>query len=182
MPQDPSEWFEIGHYRSAAEQAFAETLRDRAHAWRIPGSSPDHTLVGRGGDDRLVLALDISDQESKVCLRTLRIEFDGTGVVLGEDETGQLVTDLDPTLPDVFARRDSGGTPALFASFAADWVEQELRRRIERHEWTRDGFCHRRWLFADTGKSIVWSDSCNTPRSNLGPPDRIIVVRDFSQA
>jgi len=60
-------------------------------------------------------------------LRTLRIDFEGRRVVLGEDETGQLVTELNPKRADVTVREDSGGTAEFFADVAADWVERELR-------------------------------------------------------
>lgn len=178
MSSDSPEWFKIDDSYSDAEREFLQTMLARAQAWVTIGLSPDDVWL-LDVERPLILCVDVCDPESKGGLRTLRVDFDGVSVIAGEDETGQMSTDLDITHPDVLFRHDVEGTPNFFATIAADWIEQELRRPIERHEWSGTYFRHCRWVLADTHTPLVWSDSSNEPRPELGEPHRIVVVRDF---
>ncbi len=162
--------FDLDECRDATERDFVEALHTRAEAgaWWA-----DAWLR----DDRIILTIDIcdSDLEYNCVLRMLRVDFDGAMLTLGADETYQLVTDLDPKRTDVISMRDQ--SPAILANAAADWLERELGREIERHEWNRPTFSHRLWVYADTGEGLVMSDSENKRRTDLGPPDRVVVLR-----
>jgi hypothetical protein len=101
---------------------------------------------------------------------------------MGDDETGQGGYPLDPSHAGVVTIPRDHHSPSELGIFAADWLEKELRRPIERHEWRRPGFTHRRCRLADTGEALSWSDSHNEPRPDLGPPDAVLVLRDFRGA
>jgi hypothetical protein len=160
--------FDLHECNSEAEREFIETLHSRAaaHGWHADGWPRD---------DRVVVTIDVSDREFKFSLRTLRVDFDGLVMLAGRDETGQLASDLDVGRDDVVSMRDRA--PHALADAAADWLEREMARPIERCEWDRARFHHRLWRYADTGEELVWSDSVNQKRPSLGPPDRVVRVR-----
>jgi len=167
--------FDIDECRNQAEHEFINALHARAEAglwfadsWLEP--------------DKIIVTVNIMDAEANCVLRMLRVDFDGTALTYGRDETCQLTTFLDPTRPDVVVIADK--PPAGLAEIAADWLEHEMRRPVVRHEWHRPEFSHRIWLFADTGEHLMWSDSANANRPGLGVPDKIISVnrvRDSKQ-
>lgn len=116
------------------------------------------------------------DPPCNCLLWTLRIDDDGVAVSFGPDETHQLVTDLDPDRPGVTVM--TGRPVAEMVAAAADWMEREMRRPIERHEWDRPGVQRREWVLADTGEGLGVSDSANVGRRpELGPPDRVVRAR-----
>jgi hypothetical protein len=159
--------FDVHECRNEAEFRFLQTLHSRAAAreWHADAWSRD---------DRLLLTVDITDHEYNTVLRTLRVDLVGSTLLAGPDETHQLTTDLDPGSANVV--RIPGGTPEVLATAAADWLEQEMARPIERWEWNRVTFRHRLWQCADTGEHLVWSDSENKKRSDLGSPDRVVAL------
>ena len=126
-------------------------------------------------DDRVIITVDITDPTRNCILRMLRVDYDGSALALGTDETFQLVSDLDPARPDVVLLK---GRPVTdLATTAADWLEQEMNRPIMRLEWNQPEFSRTLWILADTGEELVISDSANTfRREGLGSPDRIISV------
>jgi hypothetical protein len=101
------------------------------------------------------------------------VRFDYESVSVGEDATGQFTNAPDPRRSTTLRGED----PEALAAFACDWLEGELKRPIERHEWEGPDFRHLRWVMADTGDELVWSDSANDPRPELAEPDRRVVIR-----
>lgn len=159
--------FELDECNSDAEREFIESLHSRAIAagWHA---------YARQREDRVVVTIELIDREFNCCLCTLRVDFDGSVMLAGPDETGQLVTDLDVVRDDVVSACDQA--PPALANAAADWLEREMIRPIERWEWNRPQFHHHLWRYADTGEELVWGDSENLKRPNLGSPDRVIPV------
>lgn len=163
--------FDLDECNSEAERAFVEALHARAEAggwfadsWRVWG-------------DRLTLSVCPCDNEPEYncVLRTLRVDFDGTVVRFGPDETHQFVTDLDPARPGVSVL--SGLPVAELAAAAADWLEREMSRPIVRQEWDRldeRGVAPRLWVLADSGVGIV---ARGRRSADFGPPDRVVPVR-----
>ncbi|QJW93795.1 hypothetical protein [Frigoriglobus tundricola] len=163
--------FDLAECTSEAERGFIEALHARAEtgAWVAD--------VWRVRDGRITLSVCPCDNDPayNCVLRTLRVDFDGTTVWFGPDETHQFATELDPAHPgvSVLSRQSVPG----LAAAAADWLEREMRRPIVRHEWDRPEFSRRLWVLADTGEGLVLRDSANVfRRSDLGPPDRIVPV------
>ncbi len=112
--------------RNEVDREFLEALNARAErgGW---------TADSWPREDRALISFDV---ESEDCIiQTLRIDFDGTTVIFGPNETCQLVTDLDPNRHDVCVA--TGSSPAILASVAADWLEREMNnpltipRRVE---------------------------------------------------
>jgi hypothetical protein len=164
--------FDLDECRNEAEKEFIEALHARAEAGGWFADAWPHP-----SDNRIIVTVDVCDPDHNSILRMLRVDYDGATLTVGPDETYQLASHLDPSRADVMVM--SGQAPAVLASAAADWLEHEVQRPIERREWDRPTFRHRQWLLADTGKKLVFSDSKNSRRSDfeLGPPDRIVPVR-----
>lgn len=172
--------FDLDECESEAERAFIEAVHARAEdggwfadAWRV-----------RTGCITLSVCPSDADSEHNCVLRTLRVDFDGSTVWFGPDETHQFATDLDPSRRGVSVL--SGRPVVELAAAATDWLEREMRRPIARYDWDGPGFRRRLWVLADTGESLVVSDSANARhREGLGPPDRIVLVagrrRDVEQ-
>ncbi|WP_437765751.1 hypothetical protein WMF27_28220 [Sorangium sp. So ce281] len=166
-------WLALDERRTDAERAFITEMSRRALAWRNLGVTSDD-LLGTA-ETFVVLMLDVSADGG--VLRTLRVDFHESRVVIGEDETKQAATDLDEENPRVLVVKD--GSPVALATAAADWMEREILRPIERHEWVGAGFWHQKYVLSDTGEPLCWSDSHNQNRPDLGPPDRTAVVRSY---
>lgn len=62
--------------------------------------------------------------------RTLRVDFDGTTIIFGDDETHQFVTDLDSAKGATVVK---GKPIAELAEIAADWIERETWRTRASH-------------------------------------------------
>ena len=159
--------FDLDECRTVAEAEFVAALHARSESGGWFGD-------GWPREDRVIVTVCPVDPELKGVLRTLRVDFDGLTVVCGEDETHQLVGDLDVARADVVSQR--GAAPSELAQFAADWLEREMARPIDRHEWYGWSFVHRRWVLADTGRTISISDSRNDFRRSLGTPDAVVRV------
>jgi hypothetical protein len=160
--------FDLDECNSEREREFIELLHSRAEAGGWYADSWPR-------DDRIIITVDICDPSRNCVLQMLRIDFDGSGLALGPDETCQLVTDLDPARRGVVVLRDR--PVAELAAAAADWLEREMSRPIVRLEWVRPGFTRTQWVLADTREGLVESDSANAARREaLGPPDRTIPV------
>lgn len=160
--------FELDECRDPVEREFIATLHARAEV----GDWYADSWLAKG---KVTLTVDVVDFEENVVLQVLRVDFDGSTLLYGPDETKQLATELDPTRRDVVVV--TGKRPSEMASVAADWLEREMRRPVVRQEWYRRGFSHRIWQFADTGEELVWSDSQNLDRPDRGTPNRVVAVK-----
>ena len=161
--------FDLNECNSLREREFVEAIHARAETGGWYADSWPH-------DDRIVLSLSPCDRDPayNFVLRTLRVDFDGTAVWFGPDETHQFATDLDPARPgvNVLYERPVGE----LAAAAADWLEREMRRPIVRQEWDRPdghGVPPRLWVLVDTGEVIV-AQGMHSP--DMGPPDRVVAV------
>lgn len=160
--------FDLFECNSNREREFVEALHARAEAGDWHADWWTH-------NDRIILSVCVIDADPpyNCLLRTLRVDFDGWEVRFGPDETHEFATDLDPSKPGVSAL--SGTAVSELACAAADWLEREMKRRIDRHEWDRPGLCRRVWVLADSGESLSFSDSSNIRnRPDMGPPDRVV--------
>jgi hypothetical protein len=175
-------------YTEPAEKEFIAALKQRAKDWEGLGIGPDeirevpieYRMRSEGGAIpawKVVVGFMIVDEEDNY-LETFRVDYSDGLVAVGRDETsGSLDADLDSSRPEYAEYRHP--SPRACAEFAAMQIERQLRRPVECHEWHGPGFRHKRWLFSDTGEGLAFCDTDCEPRSNLGPPDRIRVVRDF---
>ncbi len=161
--------FHLDECNTEAERAFIEAMHRRSEAG---GWYPNAWVWG----DRVVLAVCSSDHTPgyNLLLRTLRVDYDGREVRFGPDETHQFATDLNPVRSGVSVL--SGLPVTELAAAAADWLEREMRRPIERHEWDRldkRGVAPRLWVLGDTGEGLV---ALGQRSPDFGPPDRVVPV------
>jgi hypothetical protein len=162
--------FDLDECDNEAERTFIEAMHARAEAG---GWFAD---VWRVRPDCITLSVCPADDDPKYncVLRALRVDFDGSTVWFGPDETYQFVTELDPGRRGVYVQ--SGLPVGALANAAADWFEREMRRPIARHEWDRldsRGVAPRLWVLADTGEGLV--EQGRPPRDI--PPDRVVPVK-----
>ena len=177
MSEAVKDWFEIERENcpNEATWTFISALCEHSSEWIALGISPQNGFF-QADDGLITLGISISDEERRCIVRDLRIDFDGSRVVMGEDETHQYVTDLVPGERGAVEHRLHDAAPHDYAQLAAAWLATETRRIIERHEWHRLTYRHTKWMMADTGKCIVWSDTHNEKRSDLGPPTHVTVI------
>ncbi|HET7230943.1 MAG TPA: hypothetical protein VFJ16_13115 [Longimicrobium sp.] len=174
---DPDSPFDMGDYRDDRERRFVEAMRARALGWAALGVGPEEAFVLPDDDvPALRLGVDVVDREAGAIVRTFQVRFDHASVVVGVDPTAQFTDPPDPRRSSTLRATSPATAPEALASFACDWLEAELIRPIERHEWEAESFRHTRWVMGDTGEELMWSDSANDPRPELGEPDRRIVV------
>jgi hypothetical protein len=160
--------FDLEECNNDREREFISLLHSRAEAggWYADAWSRD---------DRIIITVDIIDPSYNCVLRMLRVDYNGSALAFGPDETYQLATDLNPVRPGVVVLRDR--PVAELAAVAAHWLEREMNRPIERQEWEGPEFNRTLWLLADTGEGLVARDSANAfRREGLRPPDRIIPI------
>ena len=171
------DWFGIERKDCPSESAwsFISALCEHASEWTSLGISPQDGFY-QADTGLITLGISINDEERNCIVRDLRIDFDGSKTVMGEDETHQYVTDLIPGERGAIEYSLPGGSPEDHAQLAATWLATEMRRTIERHEWHKSLYRHTKWVMVDTGKYIVWSDTRNIKRSDLGPPTQTTVI------
>lgn len=160
---------EYSDYRNEEEREFMTILNSYAAEWKP---------FGVWGED-LFLFYDRGDLSLGICIysfRDLRIDFTETSLLLGEDETHQYVTKLNPNNPQVKVYQKADYSTAQLAEIAADWITHELSRKIELREWITDSYHHKNWVLIDTNCVLSVSDSKNVFRRDLGEPTKVMVV------
>ena len=112
--------------------------------------------------------------QNEFWMRAFRVDVHAGITLVGEDST--------LTYEYPLKRNDDGvvclsGSPSHVAAAAADWLERELDRVIERREWDVRDFCYRRWYLRDTQTALLSDGQIfRFVPEDLGPPDRIIVA------
>ena len=106
--------FRLAECNTDSERLFIEALHARSVAggW-VADSWPQ--------PDRIIVS--ICRQNSGGISHTLRVDFDGTSLKYGYDETQQFVTELSPAHG---AKEATGRSPVELAGVAADWLEREM--------------------------------------------------------
>jgi hypothetical protein len=148
--------FDVG--RTEAEIAFLRQL-ERLHESHGAHAAFDAWTMY----PPLVVTVTISDPEHNCILRTLRIDFDGSSLVGGNDPSHQIDPQLDPDDPDHFEMRTQLAAER-FADVAFSWFSDQADRPIDRQEWREGSRTWRRWVLADTGRPLV--------AQGFGPPDK----------
>ena len=168
------QWFDTDDSALSASQALLiAAIRQRVSDLDWPLRS-ECSMV-QIESDLLTLAIDISDPYAHHVLRTLRIDVHPDRLLMGTDATYQLVTPLQESdagveIAALFPNLESA------AAAAVDWLMRQALRPIDLHTWERPECVYRRWVLADSEAPLLWSDSMNTPRRDLGRPNRVIRV------
>jgi hypothetical protein len=175
-------WFDFEGASSEKRRIFVEELNKLAEKWLYMGITKDDSYT-RHDENKVVVAIDISDEQEKKVLYTWRADYDENRVIVGVDETSQLATNLNLKGDGTIEFRGSEASPQNCAIFVADAFEKMLLRPIERREWKKEDYFYRCWVLSDTNREICWSDSKNVRRksADLGRPDIVTKVREFSK-
>lgn len=174
---DRSEWFEWEAELPREAEKFLDTVRSEAERWL--DADPTNSQVYKW-EDFLVLGLDVSDRTRNRVLRTLRADYGPSGLTYGEDETYQFATDLTPKQHE-YGHIDHGNqTPADLGQIAAAWLRTQMVRPIELAVWQRPFYWCTQYQLMDTGRWLCWSAKGNQPRSSLGLPDSISIVKTLN--
>jgi hypothetical protein len=159
-------------FRNEEERKFLTSLYNYAPEWKKYGLDDDNFIMFYEGET-VTVAFDIIDENENLVLRSLRVDFDHTNLLLGEDITMQYVCKLDVNDPKVKKYRKSEYSTVELSEIAANWIVTEAARKIELREWVTSSYRHRVWVLADTDNPISMSDSKNElGRKNLGHPTR----------
>jgi hypothetical protein len=111
--------FDLQECCDEGAREFVERLHQRAERGDWYADSLSHLR------DHVVIAVTLTDRDRRSALRTLRTDYVGPHLLLGDDETQQFATDLDPARQGVTLVSD--GLPRELADVAADWLEREMR-------------------------------------------------------
>ena len=178
-------WFETQDELDEIQRAFVNVLRAHAEAWPLnpaetylvlPGDEAYGYLLapGQSSYGRLLVIVDIPAPGENLILLTAGAYLDGDHVTGDELHNQMFTLPAEPT-PIGF---EESGSPEVLAARTGHWFGTLLHRPIVRHEWLRSGevYAHR-WLFADSGQPLCEG---RIRTGVLGPPDRIVNVRESS--
>ncbi len=171
--EETVDWFEWDGELPSDTSTFLQSLRAAARQWT--DADPRHAQVYQRAD-RLVLGLDVPDCARRKVVRNLRIDYGPFGLIHGEDETGQYVTELTPAQDEYGCLAHAGKSPADLGRAAAAWFRREMARPIELLEWQRLFYWYKEYRLTDTGRSLCWSAKNDERRPNLGAPRRAFKV------
>lgn len=168
-----------------AQQAVLDVLRGRVDSDHWPAIDPADTNValpnydsygyppqpGESSFGKMLAWLDVPDPAERLSLLTVGVYFTETGM-RGDCLHNQLLTL--PVESTHLAVADTG-SPQEMANRAADWFRDILRRPIDRYDWLREETVYaQRWLFADSGQSLVEG---GVRTGELGRPHRRVRIR-----
>lgn len=121
---------EYTDYRNLEEREFLTILYDRVSALEQYKLMEYDDFWMFYHDNILTVAFDIIDENANVVLRSLRIDFTETSLLMGRNETFQYVSALDTNNPDVKKYKKTEYTTIQLAEIAAQWVSQEISRKV----------------------------------------------------
>jgi len=121
---DP-EWLEPIASGDPVIDRVANGFQRRAARWQEIGVRPYHLLF-QWECGILTTAVDIDDRERRAIVRTLRADYDGARVLVGVDETGQLVTPLIDEHDGTRSYDVRGETPEAIGQMMAEKLESRL--------------------------------------------------------
>jgi hypothetical protein len=174
---DEAVWFAGAAPRNQPEARYLATLRELAATWDVADLRPGHTSVLTVLAP-LHLTVELVGLPADV---TLQVGYwldapHGPGL---EGEWGDRnLLDSHVDGPDGLTVQGLTASPEQFATWTADWLVAQLKRPVERLDWTaEDGaVTTSQWRLADTGLSLAWQGTRRWRRRRQ-PPDRVQRVR-----
>lgn len=168
-----AEWF-AGYGRNAADEAVLAEIRRQVDQTGLVDVRPEGTKASVPEGQSLVLRVQAPGLEDVRSHPELQVGVEPSEEIclVGAWETWGFVLDAGLEILDYPAR-----TPSGLATGALQWLGQELRRSIERHEWDVWPFRTRRlWRFADDDELLAcdWGAGLLHRRRT---PDRVLPVR-----
>lgn len=167
-------WFP-GESGNPAHAAFLAALGTCAQERGLLDASPDHTTLHVWGDVLVVLVAvpGLADLPARPTLEVVS-RFGPVPDLMSGWET-------DGYLADAYEAMDLSGvgtTPAGLAHHAFGWFEAQLRRPVERHEWTsRDRVTRTGWWCRDPDEQLAAARLGWWFRRRAPQPDRVVRLR-----
>ena len=118
-------------FRNEKEREFLTALYSYVSEWTQFGLTDDDSYVSLYDDSILMVAFDICDRKQSKILRSLRVDFTGTSVLicdLGARSSNLFDSQLNVNDSDVKEYRVIGDSPSDLADLAAQWLTQEFSR------------------------------------------------------
>jgi len=162
-------------FRNNAEEQFLTVLFEHSTAWAELGVTDDCCYISYW-DSTLMIAFDVCDWNGNQVVRSVKVDFNGTSVLMGETGTNLFDFKFDPNSPNVKVLPKVDMTYIDLANEAAKWVFEELSRPIVLKEWVTCSYHHKQYELYDINRPLSWSDSQNKQRSPLGKPTRAAIV------
>lgn len=166
---------QIQGFRNESEREFLTALFAHSFEWAQLGVTDQYCMINYQ-DSILMIAFDICDWNGNVVLRSLRVDFDCTSVLMGETGSNLFDIKFDAAFPGIVEFHKAGASPADAAEAAAKWLYCEMSRPIVLKEWITRSFHHKQYELSDNNQPLSWSDSQNKKRSSLGSPTRAAII------
>jgi hypothetical protein len=173
---DP-DWFEgnderFRDGRTDDERRFIARLRARAQSWTELELAREQTQAWTDRD-YLYVHVDVADETHNLAYGTLRVDYVGSHV-RGHWGSADFCDEIDPSARDAFESPPLT-SPEEAATYAADWLEAQLRRPAECREWWQGNVvvC-REWTLTEPEHPLC-RQYCH-PSRMAGLPDVIVRV------
>jgi hypothetical protein len=182
MVNDENDWFVVA--TDSGDGASTPNLPGAAQMIlaRVRDMAPEFQANNIGSDDtvalveyaRLSIFVDVNDRARNMCVGLLRVDFGETGFEAawvspshGMDEPSVAAADPhDATTWQPPSTDSAEDVTALLATEAAAWLMSQLRRPIDRYQWSADSAVIAQcWQLADTGLRLVGSGDPRLLRS-----------------
>lgn len=168
-------------FRNEAEREFLNALFAHSSAWAKLGVTNDCCMINLYFDSILMVAFDICDWNGNNVVRSLKVDYDGTRVLMGETGTNLFDSKFDVHDSKVKVLNDSDSSPTDLADETAQWLYFEMSRPIVFKEWITVFYHHTQYELADTSQPLGWSDSQNKKRRWLGSPTKAAIVHPLTK-
>jgi hypothetical protein len=181
MATQDEEWFllveENGELPTGASKLLLSRVRSMARIWQSLGVRADDTNA-RCLFRRVILCIDIVDQEEPSIIGTLRVDHLDSSISAAwvNSSIAWEETDITQTFPkDAVSFTVEPADSANGIDEAVTWLEAQLRRPVHFLRWTQGGkTIARHWLLADTGRDLVVSGNA---RDRRRPADSVSQIR-----
>jgi hypothetical protein len=166
-------------FRNSVEQEFLTALFANASQWSELGVTNDCCYINYW-DETLMIAFDICHRNARQVLRSLKIDFTGESILMGETGTNLFDSKFSYTDLNIKTSKEIDASPSALANLAAEWLLWEFSRKIMLKEWITLFYHHKQYEMADTKMLLSWSDSHYKKRLWLGSPNRVTIVHPYN--
>jgi len=128
-----------------------------------------------------MVAFDIYDWNGNIVVRSLKVDFDGTSVLMGETGSNLFDSKFDANDVEVKVLNNPDSSPADLAERTAEWLYFEMSRPIVLKEWITWFHHHKEYQLADNDKPLEWSESRCKKCWWLSSPTRAAIVHPITK-
>ena len=168
-------------FRNETEREFLTALFAHSSEWAKLGVTNDCCMINLYFDSILMVAFDICDWNGKNVLRSLKVDFNGTSVLMGEAGTNLFDSKFDIHDPKIKVLNTPNSSPKDLADETAHWLFFEMSRPIILKEWITWFHHHKEYQMADNDKPLNWSASGNKKCWWFRSPTRAAIVHPITK-